>query len=183
MKRTAALSLILLLTPALAMAASRFDNKSPIEITSDELEVQQLQNTATFTGNVVAIQNDVRLKSDRMVVYYSSSEEKKQASGEDKQTIKKIDVEGNVMLSTPEETASGTRGDYDVEKDEIHLYENVVLTRGKNTLKGNQLTYNFVTGKSVVTGGAVAGAGQSAGKERVRALFVPEDDKPAGKKP
>lgn len=174
---------MLFLIPALAQANDRFDSKQPIEVTSDALEVQQQQNMAIFTGNVVAIQQDVRLKADKMTIYYTSSEEKKAdaQAAENKQTVKKIDVEGNVFLATPEETASGTRGDYDVQGEEIHLYENVVLTRGANTLKGNQLTYNFATGKSVVTGGTVATSGASAGKERVRALFVP-DQKPAAAK-
>jgi len=188
MNMTKTLMIVIMLAPMGALAAgNRFDNKSPIEITSDALEVQQLENTATFTGNVVAIQNDVRLKSDRMVVYYASADEKKEKKKEgeaEKQTIKKIDVEGNVFLSTPEETASGTRGDYNVETQEIHLNDNVVLTRGKNTLKGSQLVYNFETGKSVITGGVTAEGGASAGKQRVRALFVPEDKKkPEPKKP
>lgn len=173
------------LIPSLAFAqapSNSFNTKEPIEITSDTLEVQQKANEATFLGNVVAIQGQVRLKSDRMTVYYRSADEKKAAGAAvtQSQTIKKIDVTGNVFLSTPEETASGARGDYDVVGQEIHLYDNVVLTRGKNTLKGNQLTYNFASGHSVISGGTVATDGASKGKERVRALFVPEDK---GKKP
>lgn len=167
--------------PGIALAANnRFDGKQPIEITSDSLQVEQQKNLAIFTGNVVAIQNDVRLKSDKMTVYYTSSDEQKADTknpDEQKQTIKKIDVEGNVFLATPEETASGARGDYDVAGEEIHLFDNVVLTRGTNTLKGSKLTYNFASGHSVVTGGAVAEKGASKGKERVRALFVPEQKK------
>jgi lipopolysaccharide export system protein LptA len=178
---------IFMLLPSIAFAANKsFNSKEPIEITSDSLEVQQTENKATFIGNVVAIQQDVRLKSDKMTVYYAPSDDKsapaktddkKSGTSQQKQNIKKIEVDGNVFLSTPEETASGERGDYDVEGNEIHLYDNVVLTRGANTLKGNQLTYNFATGYSVVTGGAVAEKGASAGKQRVRALFVP-DQKP-----
>lgn len=183
--------ILLILLPAASFAANnRFDSKQPVEITSDQLEVHQLENVAIFTGNVVAIQNDVRLKSDKMTVHYTSSEEKAaapkpaadNAASTQKQTIKKIDVEGNVFLATPEETASGARGDYDVVGEEIHLYDNVVLTRGANTLKGNQLTYNFTTGRSVITGGTVAEQGASKGKERVRALFVP-DQKPGATPP
>lgn len=166
----------------------KFDNKQPIEITSDSLEVHQEENTATFIGNVVAIQGDVRLKSDRMVVYYTGKDEKKAEpktpktqDAAQKQSIKKIDVEGNVLLTTPEETASGARGDYDVINQEIHLNEDVLLTRGQNTLKGSHLTYNFDKGQSVITGGPVATGGASTGRERVRALFVPE--KKAGAKP
>lgn len=176
--------LFIALLPAVAFAqvpGTSFNNKEPIEITSDTLEVQQKENQAVFAGNVVAIQGQVRLKSDRMTVYYMSADEKK-GKGSEAQSIKKIDVDGNVFLSTPEETASGERGDYDVVGQEIHLNDNVALTRGKNVLKGNQLTYNFATGRSVISGGAVAAEGASKGKERVRALFVP-DDKKEGKKP
>jgi len=165
-------------TLALAQAPNRsFDGKQPIEITSDSLEVQQKENVAVFVGNVVAIQGDVRLKSDRMTVYYTGSEEKEKtkSAGAQTQSIKKIDVDGNVFLSTPEETASGAKGDYDVVAQEIHLFENVILTRGKNTLKGNALTYNFTSGHSVMQGGTVAEQGASKGKERVRALFIPEN--------
>ena len=165
------------LFPVVAFAQSaKIDGKQPVEITADTLEVQQKENEATFVGNVVAIQGDVRLKAERMTVYYASAAEKKGKEGE-KQAIKKIDVEGNVFLATPEETASGARGDYDVEKQEIHLTGDVVLTRGANTLKGDKLTYNFESGHSMITGGAVAESGASKGKTRVRALFVPEDKK------
>jgi lipopolysaccharide export system protein LptA len=173
--------LLWLLFPTLAWAAAnRFDSKQPIEITSDTLEVLQQQNMAIFSGNVVAIQQDVRLKSDRMVVYYANASEKTPPAKTEsktpptKQSVQKIEVEGNVFLSTPEETASGARGDYDVIGEEIHLWDNVVLTRGGSTLKGNQLTYNFASGRSIVTGGTVATQGASKGKERVRALFVPD---------
>ncbi len=181
------LSLILL--PSLALAqppvAKSFDSKQPIEITSDSLEVLQNDSMATFVGNVVAIQGDVRLKSDKMTVYYAKKGDDKAAAANStqQQSIKKIDVDGNVFLSTPDETAGGARGNYDVIGQEIHLQENVTLTRGKNVLKGNNLTYNFASGRSVISGGDVAEQGTSKGKQRVRALFVPDDKKPEGKKP
>jgi lipopolysaccharide export system protein LptA len=49
----------------------------------------------------------------------------------------------------------------------------VVLTRGKNTLKGDTLVYDFASGKSVLNGGASTTT-KEGGKTRVRALFVPE---------
>jgi len=159
------------------------DSKTPIEVTSDTLDVMQEQNQAIFSGHVVAIQGDVRLTSDKMTVYYSKpadkgKSEKTPAAKTDveKNAIKKIDAKGSVFLSTPEETASGATGTYDVENQEILLSNNVVLTRGKNVLKGDHLTYNFATGKSKLTGGdAPAAGGKTSG--RVHALFVPESDK------
>lgn len=184
MKHYRWVALLALIPASVGAQNARFDGKEPIEITSDQLQVEQQQNIAIFSGNVVAIQKDVRLKSDKMTVYYTGGEEKKsdapqnntQAPAAPKQSIKKIEVEGNVFLSTPEETASGARGNYDVVGEEIHLFDNVVLTHGENTLTGNQLTYNFASGHSTITGGPIAESGASKGKERVRALFVPDKE-------
>lgn len=156
-------------------------SNAPIEINADTLDVFQEENKAIFSGHVVAIQGNIRLKSDKMTVYYRSSEEKSKTEA-DKETIRKIDAVGSVFLSTPEETASGARGVYDVEKHAIHLNDNVVLTRGKNVLKGDKLTYNLDTGKSVITGGAQATTPKNGkGKDRVRALFIPDEKKQESK--
>jgi len=179
------------LLPMVAYAATsglpggKHNTKSPIEVTSDSLEVMQEQSKAMFTGHVVAIQGKVRLKADKMTVFYAKPEDKKAEKEKAKKTkkdgknpeaaIKKIDAEGEVFLSTPMETASGAKGVYDVEHQEIRLTDRVVLTRGSNVLKGDKLTYSFATGKSILTGGGETTDGGK--KERVRALFVPEGNK------
>lgn len=158
------------------LSGGKHDSSAPIEINADNLEVLQEENKAIFTGHVVAIQGKVRLKSDKMTVYYAQKDEGRKTAEVDPQSgaIKKIDVEGSVFLSTPEETARGARGIYDVDQNLITLQDNVVLTRAKNTLKGNRLVYDFATGKSRLTGGAPAAAQGGKDGQRVRALFVPE---------
>lgn len=152
-------------------------NNAPIEINADQLEVFQEENRAVFSGHVVAIQGDVRLKAEKMNVFYRQPDEK---SGKgDQDAIKKIEVQGGVFLATPQETASGSSGVYDVENHAIILNDNVVLTRDKNTLKGDKLKYDFNTGKSTIVGGVKSAQGGKP--ERVRALFVP-DKKPGVEK-
>ena len=165
-----------LANPAFAQLSlgAKHDNKQPIEITSDQLEVLQKDNKAIFSGHVVAVQGDVNLKAEKMVVYYKQSESAAKTGGE-KNAIQKIDVDGGVFLSTPEETASGDNGIYDVEGQKIFLNTNVVLTREKNVLKGDKLVYDFATGKSTLNAG---GATSTGGKQRVKAVFVPSDEKP-----
>ncbi len=161
------------------------DNHTPIEVTADSLEVLQEESKATFTGHVVAIQGDLRLTADSMNVFYAKREEAKgkkapKAAAKEENAIKKIDAVGNVFLATPEETASGATATYDVDEQEIHLNGHVVLTRGKNVLEGENLVYNFATGKSKIVseaGAAATASGGTGGKKRVRALFVPEKDK------
>jgi len=178
------------LIPALAFAKAeqnplsggKHDSRAPVEVTSDSLEVLQQENKAVFSGHVVAIQGEVRLKADKMTVYYAKPDDKTAKKSEKTNekspanAIDKIDADGNVFLSTAMETASGTKGIYDVKKQEINLIGGVVLTRGQNVLKGDNLTYNFGTGKSILSAGT-GSTPDGKGKERVRALFVPENNK------
>ena len=168
---------------AYAADAGRFKTNQPIEINSDSLEVLQEESRAIFVGNVVAVQGDVRLKSDKMTVHYTQSKDKAatapkdKGAAEGKSSIERIEVEGNVFLTTPEETASGATGLYEVTDKIIHLNDKVVLTRGKNVLKGDHLVYNMNTGKSVISSGSTATAAGAGKKERVRALFIPGEEK------
>jgi len=173
-------------TPAFAQMpfAGKHDNKQPIEITSDHLDVFQQENKAIFTGHVVAVQGDVHLKSETMVVYYNQADPNEKKPAADKtakspamqqSSIKKIDVDGGVFLTTPEETASGASGIYDVENHKIYLNTDVVLTREKNVLKGDHLVYDFETGKSTLN---APGGNAATPSGRVKAVFIPSDNKP-----
>lgn len=166
--------LLLFLFPAYALAADEHDTAQPIDITADQLEVVQPESKAIFTGNVVAIQGTIKLKADKMTVFYKKKDGAASTSGTpEASSISKVEALGNVFLSRPEETATGARGLYDVDKKMLWLNDNVVLTRAQNVLKGKQLEYNMQTGRSVVTSDtAVPGGGG-----RVHGLFVPEKKK------
>jgi lipopolysaccharide export system protein LptA len=168
--------LFLLAFPAHAQAPKGLDGKKPIEINADSLEVLQEQNLAVFRGKVLAVQGETRLKSDVMTVYYKKKEGGQAPNDPTQSTVERIEVEGEVVLATPEETASGDRGVYDVSRKQVRLLSNVVLTRGKNVLKGDSLVYDFATGKSVLNSPQHTPAGVGSGG-RVRALFVPEKEK------
>jgi len=141
------------------------DSSLPVEITSDSLEVHQEDRLAIFEGKVEAVQGDVNLRSDKMVVHYKEPEGDEEVDN----SVSKIDVLGNVFLSTLEETAKGEKGVFDVEANVITLEGDVMLTRGKNVVKGDHLVYNMATGKSKITSKQVEGK-----TGRVRGVFMPE---------
>jgi lipopolysaccharide export system protein LptA len=155
--------------PVMGLAAPEkgMKSSSPIHITADTLIVSQDNKTATFSGNVDAAQDNLTLRSEKMVVYYL------EGKGENN-SISKIEVFGNVMLSRPGETAKGDKGVYDVTKDTIHLSGNVMLSKDNNMVQGTNLVYNLKTGKSQITGGGVT-KGTSGG--RVKGVFIPQQDK------
>ncbi len=130
---------------------SRHDTSLPIAIEADSMEVEQNAQRATFIGAVDAKQGDMTLTSDKLIVYYREKQ-----TAEDS-TIYLIEVEGNVMFRTSNETAQGDAGEYDVDTGIIRLLGNVILTNGDNLIKGNQAVMNLETGQSEVTGGRVEG--------------------------
>ena len=142
----------------------------PIEIVSDRLVLEQNQQMATFTGNVDAVQGETTLRTDKLRVFYASDEER-QAAG-NQQSVKRLEAEGNVIVTKPGETAEGDSGVYDLVSGKMVLLGNVVLTQGKNVVKGDRLDVDNNTGVSVVSVTEAPAAG--SGRQRVRALFVPE---------
>lgn len=154
----------------------------PIDISSNALEVQQAKQVAIFTGQVEAIQGDLRLKADTLKVHYrqksaspvpgAKSPAQKTpapASAQDDSmgSISRIEAIGNVFVSSPTETAQGETGDYDVDKKVVVLVGNVVITRGQSVLRGNKATVDMVTGRSTM---------EVQPGQRVRGLFVPDRD-------
>ena len=158
-----------------ANQAFAFDKNSnePIDITSEHAEYDKGGNTVLYTGNVVVIQGTNRMKSDWLKAYLRSQQDKQQTkkaapegqSDSPAASIYKIDAKGSVFLSSPEETASGSTGTYDVPNKEITLRGDVVLTRAGNVMKGATLVVNTETGYSTLDPGQAA---------RVKGRFLPE---------
>lgn len=176
----------MLAVPAMAGkdALGNHDNSQPVEITADSLEVLQDANKAIFSGNVEAKQGEVNIRSQKMTVFYKKEAKGKPKAekadaeagqGESKTApdgkVSRVEIDDNVFISTPKETAQGSRGVYDVDVATITLIGNVTLTSGKNIVKGQKMVYNIKTGQSKMTSGS--GAGSSGKKERVRGVFVP----------
>lgn len=136
--------------------------ETPVQIDSDELEVDQAAQVAIFTGNVDAKQKDMRLRSDRLVVNYE--EEEVSEGDQPSQRITQLEATGHVVITRPEEEARGDWAVHQVDADRITMGGNVVLVRGENILRGSGLEINLVSGKSRLT----AGNGEN---QRVRGIF------------
>ena len=154
----------------------------PIEISSDKLDVIQEEHKAIFSGNVIAVQGTTNMRAGKMTVFYRQDDKAKgaaKAGDSGAQGISRIEADGGVVFTTPQETARGDVGVYNVDNDTIDLTgPNVTLTREQNVLKGRHLNYNMATGRSVLTAGngaEVAGSKTTTGGTgRVHGLFVPK---------
>lgn len=155
----------------------KHDSSLPIEITADRLEVAQADQVATFSGKVDAVQGDLVLSADRLKVYYGNKQDGAPTPTLAGGSIRRIEAEGNVFLSSPRETAQGETGVYDVAGNQMTLEGSVVLTQGDNVVRGDRLEVDLASGQSRVLAAVPASEGGSA-PQRVRALFTPQAKAP-----
>lgn len=147
------LTLCLLALGSAAYAA----NGGPVDITSQQLDVEQSKSLATFSGDVVVTQEGFVLKAPKVVADYSGGAD-----------IKSITATGGVNIvrngaGGVAETATGTTALYAPASQQIILTGDVTLTRGPSTLSGDKLVYDMASGNAHVT--------NSSGP--VKARFVP----------
>jgi len=172
-------------------------SKDPIDIESDVLVVHDSQKYATFKGNVKAVQGTTTLRARELNVHYTGGGDKlvtgegKKEGGDQAATetkvadtkggtgaqadsgtqITKIEAKGDVVITSEnDQTTSSEWALYDVPSQQVTVGGNVVLTQGKNVLKGDRLVIDLKTNESRFenTGNATTGG-------RIRALFMPKE--------
>lgn len=167
----------------------------PIRIDANNLEVMDQQKRAVFSGNVVVQQGDTTLRCKELVVYYDGKEAEAAAGGQagakaggaqgtaqggqpsagqglaagnpmSSSAIRRLEINGSVVVTTKEQTATGDQGIFENRSNMITLTGNpVVLTSGPNVIRGKKLTVDLTSGTSRFEGG------------RVESLIVPNSMK------
>ncbi len=145
---------VLLMAPFMAAAQGAsvafgdvsVDPNSPVEITADELAVDQTNGSAIFDGNVVAGQGEMRISASKIRVQYLVENGK--ATGQ----IDKLFATGGVTLVNGPEAAEASEAVYTVGTGEIEMTGNVLLTQGPNALSGNKLIVDLNSGTGRMVG-------------------------------
>ena len=87
------------------------------------------------------------------------------------------EARGAVVVTQKEQTATGELGIFDMKANTVTLTGNVMMTQGKNVLRGEKLIVDLTSGVSRVESG-------KNGTGRVQGLFLPGSATPeAGAKP
>jgi lipopolysaccharide export system protein LptA len=121
-----------------------------ITISGDHFVIEDDKHQATFSGNVVTVQAQVTVHSDKVVTFYG-----KGGAG----NITTFQATGHVRLSTKEQTATGDLAVFDPRTHLLTLTGNVVVTNPTGQVQSTQLVVDLKTKKSVFTskGGRVTG--------------------------
>jgi lipopolysaccharide export system protein LptA len=125
-----------------AFGAIQQDSSAPVEISADELAVDQNTNAATFTGNVVIGQGALRLSAAQVLVIYR----------QDRQGIERLEATGGVTLVSGQDAAESQSADYNIDNGVIVMSGNVLLTQGHSALTANRMSVNLNDGTARMQG-------------------------------
>jgi len=170
------LMLLVAATPALAAAPpsqgaspllAKHNSDAPINISADKFVADSNAKTGTWTGNVVVIQSDMRMRANSVRLNVTGKDNKPD----------KIFANGNVVVDSPNSgTVTGDDGIYDVVAHTVTMTgKQVVLTKDKDVMRGTQLTVNLDTGKATLGAGKVPGSPNAPAQTggRVQGVFTP----------
>jgi len=149
--------------PPNALQGFSTNRDKPVKIRAASLEVRDKDKVATFNGDVHVVQGDTDMRCKTLVVYYDDNSNK-----DSKETLKaaqpgpggsgqisRMEARGNVVVTQKDQTATGDRGDFDMRTNTVVLSGKVVVTKGRDVLRGERLVVNLTDGVSRMEGGQV----------------------------
>jgi lipopolysaccharide export system protein LptA len=122
------------------------DTSQPVEVTADQLNVNQAAGTALFTGHVIVGQGDMRLTAPWVQVEYA------RGTNGARGRISRVHAKDGVTLTTPTEAAEGKEAVYSVATGIVVMTGDVVLTQGQNAMSGQRLDIDMAKGTGVMRG-------------------------------
>jgi lipopolysaccharide export system protein LptA len=164
-----------------AMQGFSQNRDQPIQIEAASLEMRDKKKEATFAGNVKVIQGDTTMTSKTLVVFYDSSSSpgappppanSKAAKSAPIQSatpgpggsssIRRLEAKGSVVVTQKDQVVTGETAVFDTKANMITMLGGIVLTQGKNVLRGDRLMVDMTTGVSRV----------ESDSGRVQGLFI-----------
>jgi lipopolysaccharide export system protein LptA len=170
----------------------------PIQIEAAALEMRDKKKEATFSGNVKVVQGDTTMTSKSLVVFYDSSPAPTAAANSKaaksppmqsatpgpggSSSIRRLEARGNVVVTQKDQVVTGETAVFDTRTNMITMLGGIVLTQGKNVLRGDRLMVDMATGVSRVESdsGRVQGLFQSSGGSGPAIPGMPSPAGPSG---
>lgn len=118
------------------------DSNAPVEISADELSINQNTGTATLKGNVLVGQGAMRLSAAHVSIVYTA----------DRSQIAKLNASGGVTLVSGEDAAEAENAEYDVNSGLILLSGNVLLVQGPTAITADKMRVDINAGTAHMEG-------------------------------
>ena len=118
------------------------DPSAAVEISADNLSVDQDTGTAVFSGNVVIGQAALRLSAGSVRVVYA----------EETGDIAQLMASGGVTFVTDTQAAEAASADYNLTTGQLTLSGNVLLSQGASALSADKMTVDLTSGTAQMSG-------------------------------
>ena len=127
-----------------SMISNLSSNDNEINIISNELKIDNNKRTSTFSGDVYAIDQSLKVWSDQMIITFKK----------DKDEIKEILATGNVKIIRLHEESEiyGNIAKYLIEDETIIISGNVLVIENDNQISGSKLTLELKDSSSIMVG-------------------------------
>lgn len=137
----------------IALNPIEIDGSEAVEVTADNLTVEQNSNSATFEGNAKVVQGKLILAANKIKVRYNAEQS----------AIESVVATTNVMFTNGIEIAEAQNGVYKIGSGTVDLSGDVVLVQGVNAISGDLLKLDLKTSRGTMSG-------------NVKTVFVPKSD-------
>ena len=119
------------------------DTTLPVEVTAENLSVNQADGTAIFSGDVLVKQGEMRLQAGEIQVEYD-------VTGK---AIDKLFASGGVLIVSASDAAQAAEAVYTIDTGEVVMSGGVLMTQGGTAIKGDRLHINLKSGTGRMEGG------------------------------
>jgi len=135
----------------------------------ERMEYAPRTRTAKAIGDAVVIRGEDRLAAQTIIAVFKDKSTAKTAqpgSSAPVGNLERLEAQGNVVITTPQEVLKGNRGVYNADTNKAELSGDVTITRGPNILEGERAEIDLSTNIS-----RMFASDTSDG--RVRGVFYP----------
>ncbi len=152
-------------------SAQLSEGGGPVSYSADNLEYFDGDRRLVLTGDVDIVQNDARLRADRITLYFSQSSGGGDGGGQGLGSgdIQRMIAEGEVYYVRPAQSARGDRAVYEVAEDAVTFSGNVVVASEENVIRGQTLVLQIGSRRTTI---------RPETGQRVRGVFVPRNRRP-----
>jgi len=148
-------------------AAQLSEGGGPVSYSADNLEYFDSERRLVLVGDVDIVQNDARLRADRITLFFSrSSGGQTNAQGLGSGDIERMVAEGEVYYVRPAQSARGNRAVYETAGDSVTFTGNVVVASEENVIRGETLVLQIGSRRTTI---------RPQQGQRVRGVFVPSE--------
>tara|TARA_Y100000992_G_scaffold212643_1_gene146329 strand:- start:127 stop:576 length:450 start_codon:yes stop_codon:yes gene_type:complete len=124
-----------------------------LKIISDKLEIIRTDKISTFSGNVYAVEDNLKIWSEKLIV----------TSSEDEKEVKEINAFGNVKIIRDEISINGDKAKYDPIQSKLFVFGKVEVLQNQSIISCDKIIVDLENSSSIMS---------SDSNKRVEAIII-----------